>query len=106
GPPRGPPSARTGSCATMDGVSERLSTFFGALIAAALVAGAFVLLFHVLDSGGEGGSPRATIVRVQVPAGTPPPGRRAKPGHAALGTKAPRRPSSAATARPSGPNPA
>jgi len=37
----------------MDGVSERLSTFFGALIAAALVVGAFVLLFHVLGSGGD-----------------------------------------------------
>jgi hypothetical protein len=86
----------------MDDVSERLSTFFGALIAAALVAGAFVLLFHVLDSGGDGDSPRATIVRVQVPAGTTSSGRRAKPGHAALGTKAPRR---AATSS-STPNPA
>ena len=37
----------------MDGVSERLSTAIGALVAAALVVGAFVLLVHVLDSGGD-----------------------------------------------------
>ena len=30
--PCGAPAARTGSCTTMDGVSERLSTFFGALL--------------------------------------------------------------------------
>ncbi|HEX3363067.1 MAG TPA: L,D-transpeptidase [Solirubrobacterales bacterium] len=72
----------------MDGVSERLSTFFGALVAAALVVGAFVLLIHVLDSGG-GDTSATTIVRVQVPAGTTSTGKTAKPGHAALGTKTP-----------------
>jgi len=72
----------------MDGVSERLNTALGALVAAALVVGAFVLLVHVLDSGG-GGAPPATIVRVQVPAGTTSTGKSAQPGHAALGTKAP-----------------
>jgi hypothetical protein len=72
----------------MDGVSERLSTFLGALVAAALVVGAFVLLIHVLDSGG--GDPSAnTIIRVEVPAGTTSNGQHAKPGHAAVGTKAP-----------------
>jgi hypothetical protein len=85
----------------MDGVSERLNTALGALVAAALVVGAFALLVHVLDSGG-GDTPRATIVRVQVPAGTTSTGQRAKPGHAAVGTKAPRREAAA----PAGPNPA
>jgi hypothetical protein len=93
----------------MDGVSERLSTVLGALVAAALVVGAFVLLVHVLDSGGSD-RPPATIVRVQVPAGTTSTGKRAKPGHAALGTKAPQggaapREAAAAPAS-SGPNPA
>jgi hypothetical protein len=87
----------------MDGVSERLSTFFGALVAAALVVGAFVLLIHVLDSGG-GDTSATTIVRVRVPAGRTPNGQRAKPGHAAVGTKAPQHaaaPASAASsARP------
>jgi hypothetical protein len=87
----------------MDGVSERLSTFFGALVAAALVVGAFVLLIHVLDSGG-GDSSANTIIRVEVPAGTASNGQHAKPGHAAVGTKAPEAaptPASApSTARP------
>jgi hypothetical protein len=85
----------------MDGVSERLSTFLGALVAVALVVGAFVLLVHVLDSGG-GDAPATTIVRVQVPAGTTSSGQRAKPGHAAVGTKAPRRAAAPASA-PSAP---
>jgi L,D-transpeptidase catalytic domain len=85
----------------MDGVSERISTALGALVAAALVVGAFVLLVHVLDSGGDGDAPRATIVRVQVPAGTTSSGRQAKPGHAAVGTKAPERaPTSSSTPNP------
>jgi len=86
----------------MDGVTERISTALGALVAAALVVGGIVLLVHVLESGGGGGS-AATIVRVQVPAGKTADGRQAKPGHAAVGTKAPRR---AAAPASSGPNPA
>ncbi len=71
----------------MDGVSERISTVLGALVAAALVVGGIVLLVHVLESGG-GDAPPTTIVRVQVPAGRTANGRPAKPGHAALGTNA------------------
>jgi lipoprotein-anchoring transpeptidase ErfK/SrfK len=69
---------------------ERLLTALGAIAAAAAVVGAFALLFHVLDSGG-GGSPAATVVRIQVPAGTTASGRKASPGHASVGAKTPRR---------------
>jgi hypothetical protein len=72
-------------------VSERISTAIGALVAAALVVGALVLLVHVLDSGGDESAPAATIVRVQVPAGHTATGKRAKPGHVAVGAKAPRK---------------
>jgi hypothetical protein len=75
-------------CFTIDGVSERLLTALGALAAAAAVVAAFALLFHVLDSGG-GGTVPATIVRVEVPAGTTATGQKASPGHAAVGAKAP-----------------
>jgi hypothetical protein len=82
---------RRGPYATIDGVSERISTAIGALIAAALVIGGIVLLVHVLESGGgDGGAPAATVVRVQVPAGHTASGEGAKPGHAAVGAKAPR----------------
>jgi hypothetical protein len=71
-------------------VKERLLTVLGAVAAAAAVVGAFALLFNVLDSGG-GGSPAATVVRVQVPGGTKASGRKASPGHASVGAKTPRR---------------
>ena len=83
-------------------MKERLLTVLGAVAAAAAVVGAFALLFHVLDSGG-GGSPVATVVRIQVPGGTTASGSKASPGHASVGAKAPRR---VATARSSLPDPA
>ncbi|HWH20466.1 MAG TPA: L,D-transpeptidase [Solirubrobacterales bacterium] len=89
----------------MDDVSERLSTFLGALVATALVVGAFVLLVHVLDSGG-GDTSAKTIIRVQVPAGTTSNGQPAKPGHAAVGTKAPEGAAAPASSGRSGARPA
>jgi hypothetical protein len=83
-------SGPTGRCFTIDGVTERLLTALGAVAAAAAVAGAFVVLIHVLESGGGGGAAPTTIVRVQVPAGTTATGKKASPGHAAVGAKAPR----------------
>jgi hypothetical protein len=73
----------------MDGVTERLLTALGALFAAALVVGAFVLLIHVLDDGD--GTTAPTVVRIQVPGGTTPSGRKARPGHASVAAKAPAR---------------
>jgi L,D-transpeptidase catalytic domain len=69
-------------------VQDRLLTALGALVAAAAVAGGFVLLFHVLD---EGGDPAllATVVQIAVPGGRTAGGSQAAPGHAALGVKAP-----------------
>jgi lipoprotein-anchoring transpeptidase ErfK/SrfK len=71
-------------------VMERLLTALGALAAAAAVVAAFALLFHVLDSG-NGGSPAATVLRIQVPGGRTATGTEASPGHASVGAKAPRR---------------
>jgi hypothetical protein len=70
-------------------VTGRLLTALGAAAAAAAVVGAFVVLFQVLESGG-GAAPAASIIRIQVPAGTTPGGGQASPGHAAVGAKAPR----------------
>jgi hypothetical protein len=79
-------------------VTERLLTALGALAAAAAVVGAFVLLFHVLESGGGGGAPAATVVRIAVPGGTTAGGRKASPGHVAVGAKAPRQSEAASVA--------
>jgi L,D-transpeptidase catalytic domain len=78
--------------ATMDGVSERLLTGLGALAATVAVVAAFALLFAVLESGGgDAVAPAATVVRIKVPAGKTASGGEAKPGHAAVGAKAPGR---------------
>jgi hypothetical protein len=69
-------------------VTGRLLTALGAVAAAAAVVGAFALLFHVLDSGGAA-MPAASIIRIQVPGGQTAGGHQAKPGHAAVGAKAP-----------------
>lgn len=69
---------------------ERLLTALGAVAAAAAVVGAFALLFHVLDSG-NGGTPAATVIRIQVPGGQTATGQKAKPGHASVGAKEPTR---------------
>jgi L,D-transpeptidase catalytic domain len=74
----------------MDGVTERLLTGLGALAAAVAVVAAFALLFTVLESGGGDAAP-VTVVRVKVPAGKTATGRPARPGHASVGAKAPRR---------------
>jgi hypothetical protein len=83
-------SGPAGRCFTIDGVTGRLLTALGAVAAAAAVVAAFALLIHVLDSGGSGAAP-ATVVRIQVPAGTTATGQKATPGHVAVGAKAPRR---------------
>jgi L,D-transpeptidase catalytic domain len=83
-------------------VSGRLLTALGAVAAAAAVVGAFWLLFDVLESGG-GRVPAGTVVRVQVPGGTTATGRKAKPGHASIGAKAPRRIEKARPARAAAP---
>jgi lipoprotein-anchoring transpeptidase ErfK/SrfK len=82
-------SGPAGRCFTIDGVTGRLLTTLGAVAAAAAVVGAFVLLVHVLESGG-GGTVPATVVRIQVPGGTTATGQKATPGHVAVGAKAPR----------------
>jgi len=71
-------------------VVDRLLTTLGAIAAAMAVIAAFVLLFHVLDEGG-GEAARTTVVRVSVPGGETASGEAARPGHAAIGAKVPRR---------------
>jgi lipoprotein-anchoring transpeptidase ErfK/SrfK len=67
-----------------------LLTALGALAAVAAVVAGFALLFSVLDEGGsDPAAPATTVVRVRVPGGQTADGRQAKPGHAAVGTKAP-----------------
>jgi len=73
----------------MGAVPARLLTALGALAAAVAVAGAFALLFQVLDAGG-GGARVATVIRVSVPGGTTAGGREARPGHASIGVGTPR----------------
>jgi hypothetical protein len=71
-------------------MADRLLTALGALAAAAAVIAGFALLIHVLDSGEDAGSD-ATVIRVAVPAGETASGEAARPGHAAVGAKVPRR---------------
>jgi hypothetical protein len=69
-------------------VQDRLLTAFGALAAAVAVVAAFALLLSVLDEGGSEANQRTTVI-VRVPAGRTASGEKAKPGHAAIGAKAP-----------------
>jgi hypothetical protein len=71
-------------------VTSRLLTALGSLAAAVAVVAAFALLFSVLESGGGDAAP-VTVVRIKVPGGRTANGQEAKPGHAAVGAKAPRR---------------
>jgi len=68
-----------------------LLTTLGAVAAAVAVIAAFALLFHVLDEGGGDGAARTTVIRVSVPGGETASGEAARPGHAAIGAKVPRR---------------
>jgi hypothetical protein len=77
-------------------VVDRLLTALGALAAAAAVVAGFALLVHVLDSGGDGATPTATVIRVAVPGGQTASGEAARPGHAAVGARVPRREGEAA----------
>jgi lipoprotein-anchoring transpeptidase ErfK/SrfK len=70
-------------------VTERLLTVLGTLAAVAAVVAALALLVSVLESGG-GDAPPVTVVKVRVPAGKTANGQEARPGHAAVGVKAPR----------------
>lgn len=71
-------------------VVDRLLTTLGAIAAAVAVIAAFALLFHVLDEGGDEAA-RTTVIRVSVPGGETASGEAARPGHAAIGAKVPRR---------------
>jgi hypothetical protein len=83
-----------------------LLTALGSLAAAAAVVAAFALLFSVLESGGgDAASAPVTVVRVKVPAGRTASGDEAKPGHASVGTKAPRRVEAARPATVAPPEP-
>ncbi|HTT96071.1 MAG TPA: L,D-transpeptidase [Solirubrobacterales bacterium] len=68
-------------------MQDRLLTALGAVAAAVAVVAGFALLLSVLDEGG-GGSPSTTVI-VRVPAGQTASGAEAKPGHAAVGARAP-----------------
>ncbi len=70
-------------------MQDRLLTALGALAAAAAVVAGFALLFSVLDDGGGGAPPATTVVRVAVPGGRTASGRKARPGHAAIGVEGP-----------------
>ena len=70
-------------------VQDRLLTALGALAAAVAVVAAFALLLSALDEGGSEANPRTTVI-VRVPGGRTASGGAAKPGHAAVGAKAPR----------------
>lgn len=72
-------------------VVDRLLTTLGAIAAAVAVIAAFALLFHVLDEGGGDEAARTTVIRVSVPGGQTANGEAARPGHAAIGAKLPRR---------------
>jgi hypothetical protein len=84
----------------MGAMSERALTIIGSIAAAVAVIAGFALLFHVLDEGGEDGVAATTVIRVsrpapaeetRVPAGRTRDGRKARPGHASVGAKVPRR---------------
>ncbi len=104
-------------------MTDRLLTALGTIAAVAAVVAGFALLFSVLDSGGGDSPPATTVVKVRsgdsrtsaktsrptpekvrVPAGKTATGKKASPGHAAVGTKAPQQveaaPSAATPAEP------
>jgi hypothetical protein len=70
---------------------ERLLTAIGAVAAAVAVICAFAVLFSVLDEGGDDATPAATVIRIKVPGGQTASGEAARPGHASVGAKVPRR---------------
>jgi hypothetical protein len=81
-------------------MGERMVTALGAIAAAVAVVCAFALLFHVLDEGGDEAPARTTVIRVgksssggetPVPGGETKNGEAARPGHASVGAKVPRR---------------
>jgi len=77
-------------------MGDRLLTALGAIAATVAVVCAFALLFHVLDEGGDEAPARTTVIRVgapetNVPAGKEANGKAARPGHASVGAKVPRR---------------
>lgn len=98
-------------------MGDRLLTALGAIAATVAVVCAFALLFHVLDEGGDEAPARTTVIRVDapektaktpdrggksasggeargrtaVPGGQTENGEAARPGHASVGAKVPRR---------------
>jgi L,D-transpeptidase catalytic domain len=94
-------------------VKDRLLTALGAIAATVAVVCAFALLFSVLDEGGDEAPARTTVIRVggpektaetpdrahksassgetPVPGGKTENGEAARPGHASVGAKVPRR---------------
>lgn len=70
-------------------MQDRLLTALGALAAAVAVVAGFALLFSVLDESRSGAAPGTTVI-VRVPGGQTAGGGTAKPGHVAVGAKAPR----------------
>jgi hypothetical protein len=101
----------------MGPMSERVLTVIGSVAAAVAVVAGFALLFHVLDEGGSDSPATTTVVRVvkphqtshvrskktSVPAGKTSNGDSARPGHASVGAKVPRK---VETARPAPATPA
>jgi hypothetical protein len=81
----------------MGAMSERMLTAIGTVAAVVAVVAGFALLFHVLDEGGDEAPASATVIRVTrpqttaVPAGHTKAGRSARPGHATVGAKVPRK---------------
>jgi L,D-transpeptidase catalytic domain len=69
-------------------VQDRLLTALGALAAIVAVVAGFALLYSVLDEGAVQATPRTTVI-VHVPGGRTASGEKAKPGHVAVGAKAP-----------------
>jgi hypothetical protein len=89
----------------MEAMGERLLTALGAIAATVAVIAAAALLFHVLDDGGDDAPARTTVIRVaggradrneavsggKVAGPQRSGGDAARPGHAAVGAKVPRR---------------
>jgi len=69
-------------------VQDRLLTALGVLAAIVAVVAGFALLFSVLDEGAGSATPQATVI-VHVSGGRTASGEKAKPGHVAVGAKAP-----------------